>query len=329
VTLPDTLDSRVWLTNEHPAWRRAWQPVGWVSDLPAGVPVPVRLGGLDLVLVLTPAGPHAYADSCPDGGAPLSVGRLDGDTLVCRHGATWLLDGADGGLSPLPTEERYGLVWIAPQGSVQDLPSVPEFDHPDFTVVQVPVQTWNASAAQMADNFLDVAHFPFTHRGSIGDPDDRLVAPYEVDREAWRFSVLHRHVTKTLTDSVDANGDFARTHRRLRFVGTAPHHVYILITYEDTGTTFALTFFHQAVDAVTTKLYCHAIRNDMRGPGAVTEADALAFQYLVANEDRHLLERFEVKAVPVQLGDELHVRADRITVELRRMLADLVALEAS
>jgi hypothetical protein len=62
------------------------------------------------------------------------------------------------------------------------------------------------------------------------------------------------------------------------------------------------------------------------GPDGYSVNDVILQQNMVANEDKVLLEQLAVKGIPVRLGDELHVRADRITVELRRLLADLVAL---
>ncbi len=326
----------LWLTNENPAWWRAWQPVGTLSELEtADGMLRARLSGVGFVVLIGPDGPVGFRDHCPDGGAPLSAGVLREGALVCRHGTAYLLDSdhagmrRDGGgnaLRPLLVDVRYGLVWLAPGGSVAPLPDVPEWEAAGFTTVSIPAQDWNASAGQMADNFLDVAHFPFTHANSIGDPADREVAPYVVERQPWTFCVEHRHHAKTLKDSVEGTPDFATTVRTMRFVGTAPHHVYIRIRYEDTGTVLALCFFHQAIDLGRTRLYAVQIRNDIES-GQSNEADATAFQLLVAGEDRDLLEQLEVKGIPADISTELHVRADRITVELRRMMLDLVALE--
>jgi DNA-binding transcriptional LysR family regulator len=41
-------------------------------------------------------------------------------------------------------------------------------------------------------------------------------------------------------------------------------------------------------------------------------------------EDKALLERLSRKAVPLDAGAEFHSRADRITLEMRRILRELV-----
>ena len=84
-----------------------------------------------------------------------------------------------------------------------------------------------------------------------------------------------------------------------------------------------ILFFHQPVDATTTKLYCFDLRNDI-ADGRTTVEDTVAFQIAVAEEDRALLERVVSKAVPLDLQAEVHTRADRITLEMRRVLLDLV-----
>ena len=49
----------------------------------------------------------------------------------------------------------------------------------------------------------------------------------------------------------------------------------------------------------------------------------------LGHEDRDLLQRFASKAMPLDLADELHTKADRATIELRRALSDFVAAAAS
>jgi hypothetical protein len=74
----------------------------------------------------------------------------------------------------------------------------------------------------------------------------------------------------------------------------------------------------------TTKLYCFDLRNDI-ADGRTTVEEAVAFQLSVAAEDRAMLERLRTTATPLDLAAEVHTRADRNTVEMRKVLADLVA----
>jgi hypothetical protein len=53
--------------------------------------------------------------------------------------------------------------------------------------------------------------------------------------------------------------------------------------------------------------------------------EAVAFEVAVLREDLHIQEAFDNLALPLERTAEVHTRADRTTLELRRMLADLVA----
>ena len=116
--------------NLHPEFRSFWHPVAWSHEV-ADRPVAVTLLGEPLVAVRRPTGEVAvYVDECPHRGAPLSLGRLEGDELVCAfHGWRFGPDGAAtcipalGPDAPIPSRarlaqpaavcERYGIVWVA------------------------------------------------------------------------------------------------------------------------------------------------------------------------------------------------------------------------
>ena len=73
----------------------------------------------------------------------------------------------------------------------------------------------------------------------------------------------------------------------------------------------------------TTRLFCTDYRNDIADdPDEV--AGVVAFQQAVAAEDKVLLERLHRKAVPLDLTAEFHTKADKITLEMRRVLRELV-----
>ena len=61
------------------------------------------------------------------------------------------------------------------------------------------------------------------------------------------------------------------------------------------------------------------------GAESMARADAIAFQLAVAAEDKAFLERIHTKALPLDATVEYHSKADRITLEMRRTLADLVS----
>lgn len=325
-----------WFDNEHPSLAACWHPVAEVDALDGPGPHAVRLLGRDLALFRSADGWAALPDLCPHRLAPLTAGTVEDGTIRCAyHG--WCFDGGgrcveipaigpDAHVPPTAhlaaaagVVERYGLVWVALDEPVTPLPEVPEWGDEALGLARIPVHDWHASAAQMADNFLDVAHFPFTHTATIGDPDDRIVGDYELRRDGWTFSAHHRHSSQLL----DGTGRISE--RTMDFVCVAPHHVRLRLEYDHQ--VLVLLFFHQPIDVGTTRLYCIALDSTVAADPAASEA-TIALQIAVGTEDRNLLERLVRKAVPLTAGAETHTRADRITVELRRVLADLVKATA-
>jgi vanillate O-demethylase monooxygenase subunit len=329
-----------WFDNENPALRHCWNPVARASDLADGGPISVELLGQHWCVVRLGDELAAFPDACPHRLSPLSAGKVVDETLQCGyHGYRFTADGTcveipsvDPKL-PIPARancqpaagvtEALDLIWLAPEEPIAPLPDVPEHDDPTFVNCPLPALDWNASAAQMADNFLDLGHLPFLHLATFGDASDRIVNDYPVDREGWRFSATYRHPTKALADSMGAE-DARVIDREDLFIFTAPHHVYLRIFYADEDTILTISFCHQPVNATTTRLYCTDYRNDIADDDDA-KAEAIRFQMAVAMEDKAMLERMHRKGVPIDVTAEYHSKADRITLEMRRTLRDLVA----
>jgi hypothetical protein len=72
------------------------------------------------------------------------------------------------------------------------------------------------------------------------------------------------------------------------------------------------------------RIYMSVHRNDLGGD-AHAMAEAVEFERKIVDEDLALQERYADRRLPLDLTAEVHVRADRMTIELRRILGDLVA----
>lgn len=164
-------------------------------DLIDGGPISVELLGEHWCVVRLDGVLAAFPDACPHRRSPLSAGTIVRGTLQCvYHGFRFAADGrcveipaADPNL-PIPDRascrpaggvtETLGLIWLAPESPVTPLPVVPEHDDPAFVRCPLPSADWNASAAQMVDNFLDLGHLPFLHTRTFGEATDRIVSNY-------------------------------------------------------------------------------------------------------------------------------------------------------
>ena len=84
---------------------------------------PVRAEGIELVLVRTRSGLVAMDNACPHMGRSLETGKVEGDSVTCRHhGVRIELESGrvlnDAGFVSLEAvrtyvvEERDGLIWV-------------------------------------------------------------------------------------------------------------------------------------------------------------------------------------------------------------------------
>ncbi len=214
-------------------------------------------------------------------------------------------------------EDLYGLRWVAPCDPVGALPDVSDDDRDDMTRLHPPDQIWSAGAAQMADNFADLGHLPFVHARSFADPNELEVPPLHADARPDGFSLVHDHRTHRLHD--DGIG-----RRRMTIEYTAPFAVVLRLEYHDDDAVLTTLFAHQPIDDHHTALWVVLWRNDV-ADGRCTEADAVEFQQRVAAEDREIVESFTSTLMPLDLDAQVHTRADKPTIELRRALRRFLA----
>lgn len=289
------------LANSDPALRRAWHPVARSSEV-GPEPGTVRLLGDDWALVRGPDGLVASAGRCPPQPS----------------------DPPPAGLT-----ERHGVVWLAPGEPVTALIEVPELVDPTFLVGDLPMIEAAVGAGLMVDNFLDVAHFPFVHAATIGTEDAEEVGALSVTREGLGMTVVSEQLFPNHEDPAVATG--ARPllqHRRATYTYRAPFSLRLRLDYIEAGGANVITFFVQPVDEGNCRLYTSVARNDLDGDEARL-GDALAFEATVLAEDLALQERYVDKVLPLDLTAEVHIKADRMTIELRRILTDLVTAAAA
>lgn len=136
----------------------------------------------------------AVEDFCPHRGAPMSLGRVEGDHLVCPyHGL--VMDG-EGRTCSMPKQrvaafpkarsypvvERYGFVWLWPGDATRaDPAAIPAFEWADNPAYAYGGGLYHIKADYrlMIDNLMDLTHETFVHGGSIGN-DAVAEAPFEV-----------------------------------------------------------------------------------------------------------------------------------------------------
>jgi phenylpropionate dioxygenase-like ring-hydroxylating dioxygenase large terminal subunit len=283
----------------------------------------------------------AFEDRCPHRHCPLSLGTCVDGTLQCAyHG--WRFDRAGfcleipalGGGATLPptarltaaaaVAEAHGIVFISPEEPITPLGSVREADDASFMEGALPTLRARASAGLLADNFLDVAHFPFVHAGTFGADEASEVPPFHVDREGWTFTATYEHQFAHREDPGVAAGlrPLVQT-RRLTYRLVAPFHLVLRIDFVDSGGSNVIGFFIQPETGESCRLFTTLWRDDLEGDEERMR-EAVDFELAVLREDLRVQEAYHELVLPLEPRAEVHTRADRSTLELRRVLAELV-----
>jgi len=315
------------------ALRDQWYVVADASDIESS-PVGVTLLGDRYVVWRANDGVlAAAADRCPHREAPLSLGHVHDGCLVCPYHA-WAF-ASDGGcvdvpssgpgapiaaaakLDVLPTRELYGLVWLCVGTPLGEPPRIAQDADPSFRRLTAGMETWSVSATRMADNFCDVAHFPYVHAGTIGPDTDPVVAPISVvaldaDFTGYEYTV----------DVHDEHGNDVRQR-----MSTGFHLPFVVRsdTFYESGTRAGhdrvLLLCTTPVDDVTSLFTFVVWRNHDH---EVPAEEVLAFDRAIGAEDRRMLERIP-GVLPLDVSATVSVRSDRLSVEWRRQFRELVA----
>lgn len=329
------------IDNLTPGLGAAWYAVALSGEVGTD-PVPVTVLGHHWVVLRMEGELVAFADQCPHRLAPLSIGSGDGASLRCGyHG--WEFDrggictripalAPDATIPPRATltrpagvQERYGLVWLAPESPVADLPDFWEWETDGFDTCWNDPRTTSAGAGQLCDNFLDAAHLPVVHTGTFGVPDADYLPPQPAERDGWTASTTYQVTYKNHDDPLVETGEHPLEQPQDLYKEVRPATTALIrLAFPLTGKVIAILFSCLPVDAERTIVYKMMARNDYEGDQAKITA-SLVFEDQVLDEDLAVLEAYRSMALPIDTTAEVSTRVDRLSVTYRRMLAELVS----
>jgi phenylpropionate dioxygenase-like ring-hydroxylating dioxygenase large terminal subunit len=321
-------DGWVWLAPDRTSSLRPPRASG-TAPTPEPVPGPPAPSG-PVFGNLDPSLEHAWHPV-----ALASELRDGGYVQVQLLGRNWTVHRSAGELYGEPpawgVQERFGAIWLAPAEPRERPLEVPEDADPRFVAAWLPPARSGSPAGPLADNFLDVAHFPFVHAATFGASDEKEVPAYDVDLEAGGFtSVQDQWFDNPEDPGVAAGTRPLRQRRRATYVYRAPFQLLLRLEELDAGAVKTILFVLQPEDADSTRVYTCMLLSGIGGatviPRGVIAAE-VAFEEAVLAEDLNLQARMESTGLPLMMRDELHVRADRLGVALRRTLADFAAAD--
>lgn len=312
-----------------------WYACEFSAAVTTQTPTPVRVLGQDLVLFRRPDGTVAALSShCIHRGGALADGQIDGACVRCPyHG--WKFDGAGHcveipALSPdqaipkrarvdaYPTEEHYGLVWVflgdLPPAERPPIPPFPEFSQPGWKALYGEF-VWDAHYTRVVENGVDIAHAPFVHRRSFGNPEQPQVPPHTLTSTQYSLS------TSVTLQSPSPRGlwKLIRPKRSSVEVSVEIHlpHITRLDLRLGRGWRNVVFDANVPVDAHTTRTLWVQLRNFFRGDWA--DGDARRRMDEIFCEDQPIVEAQTPKRVPDDLADELHIKSDSMAVAYRTL----------
>ena len=304
-----------------------WHVVARAPDLPEGRPVGARLLDEDLVLWRVGDRVHAWRDLCVHRGARLTLGSVDGDRLTCRyHGWTYGEDGrcvrfpAHPDQRPPPSARatvyratlRYGWVWVSLGSPAHDVAPFPEWDDPSFRKVPCGPYAVGASGPRVVENFLDVTHFPFVHRGLLGDPAHPEVSDYSA--VIGPDGITARDISVWQPDP-DGTGRGAR----VTYTYRVPRPLTAAFVKTSGGPRFAMYFTVTPVTERTSIAWLYVAMDY----GDLSDEQVRRFQDDIIVQDIPVVESQRPELLPLDLQAELHLRSDRTAIAYRRWLAQL------
>lgn len=310
-----------------PTLRHYWHPVALadeVGEKPAGV----RLLDERIALCRLGGRVRAFHDLCIHRGTPISLGWVEGETLVCAyHGWSYRADGRcvripslppehpipkKACLTSYPAQEKYGLIWVCPSETPRaPIPEHPALADPEHRVVVRDRRNWKCSAARAIENFVDFAHFPWVHEGILGEREHPRTPDVQVVRagEELRFGFAN------LPDRIHPVSH-TRNYRLTR-----PFSIY---QWKDEagGRRETLTFVCSPVSAKECARFLLITRN--YGPHSGGEEEVEEFVNLIAEQDRVIVENQRPEELPLDLTEELHLKGpDAVALWYRRFLNEI------
>ena len=311
-----------------------WYPVAFSRDITTAKPYAAQLLDERLVIYRVSDGSVVIArDLCLHRGAPLSLGWVENDRIVCPyHGVQYDQTGrcvcipsepsatipVRLKLKTYPVMERYGLIWtrLIDNGPVP-FPEIHEWDDSDYIQVLPDVVVLNAAAGRQVEGFLDVSHFAFIHAKSFGESDNPTVPDYSIEQLPHGFRA----------DYVSTVSNYAHGMKHLAppdFLWRRLFEVWLPFTAKLT------VFFPHGklhilnaaspVSARKTHVFVPICRNfDKDAP----LQDTLDFNHQVFAEDQAIVEQQWPEDLPINLADEVHIAGDKSSIAFRKRLAAL------
>ena len=282
------------ITSYYQGMARFWQPVAIIQDLPSDRPIGTTVCGQEIVIAKLGNQFSAFDNVCPHFQVRLSLGEIDksqnGDSILrCKyHG--WGFNSV-GKCIEIPqikdacsipkaavvkkyqTKEQSGVLWVCLDGNPQfGVPELPEEKQEGMKSIPVQVNNgWNTSAVRMIMSALDDYHFPWLHKGVLGDRNKPLAPERSYETSAsqliTRFKTEQPANVTNSTDKAVATADVNYTMR------VDIPNVLTLIKESPDGGKYAVWFAAKAETFDRTPVFWKVVRNYENDDGKIIQME--------------------------------------------------------
>lgn len=313
-----------------PVARTAWHPVAMSRDLPLGTRRAAVVLGEEIVLWRGSDGLHAWQDLCVHRGVRLSLGTVVNNcALRCAyHGWTYDQSGQCVSMPAHPSRkppsqararvfasaEHAGLIWVCLEGPETPRPALAEEADPAFRAIPCGPYPSDAGAPRLIENFLDVAHLPIVHEGSLGVAEEAEILPYEVTWTDGRPIAREIRIFQPNPEGLARPG-----HVTYEYGVLAPFTVYLRKRLTD-NRCFTLLFAVSPVSETASVAYFTIFMNY---GNPADDAEVVAFQDCIFAQDQPIVSSQRPEKLPLDLAEELHLPSDRLAIAYRKYIRGL------
>lgn len=312
-----------------PVLHNAWHVVALADDV-TDRPLQVHLLGEAIALWRSEEKIVACQDRCPHRGVSLSMGWIDcNNAIVCPyHAMSFNSEGhciripADLKITSFPqaanirtykVAEKYGFVWVALGEPEQGIPVFVECEQTESINFPCGPYFINASAPRIVENFVDIAHFPFIHKGLLGDPSFPEVSNYTLAVDAEGISASNIHFYQPNPEGTGEAKSVSYVYKILR----------PLVAYfrkGDNAKQFSIFLVVTPVEETRSIAWLSVSRN--YAP-ETSNHELRTFQDEVMAQDIPMLESQRPQKLPLNLQQEFHFPCDKMSVAYRKWLKQL------
>ena len=216
----------------------------------------------------------------------------------------------------LPFKQKYGYLWTTLGNPLDDILQFPECEEHDRYVVTGGSIAVHVSGLRAVENFFDMGHLPFVHKGYLGIESKSEVFPYEVTVDENNWIIADGcHLFQPMVSPMGDDG----IEVQYMFKVARP---YVVMLYKtnpvETHRWDFIALFVQPVD----QEHCVAhpflayLKHDLDA------STVRSYMQLIFAQDKPILENQQPKRLPLDSGEELSVIGDKTSVMYRRWLRE-------